>query len=319
MPGSWLPSRRVSLCPTPHHCSTPSSLNTCRGMSFDIDLRCEVPNPFESEFLRMERRSISVPIPEPPARSKLKRRTTMMSMTSFPKLISRSCTNDWLTPLGLCGEQSEFQPRRAVSDLYNCGVDAHSGAFKLPTLPLLEESPRPSPPPAIDMSFQRDENQLSYQPGDLNDTQEDRSFGSALSISSHRGKSSIFASEDTERDPDESLLDKLRRYSFMPLLDQTPESIRRATPPMQLWIEPPLALDWERKPSGKEMLRDILRRSVAQSPKPSLSSSSVKRPQGIPKRMSGPGRVLCTEDTTPHMCMDELLTPWSERTFDSFE
>ncbi|KAI1631635.1 hypothetical protein F4809DRAFT_657634 [Biscogniauxia mediterranea] len=310
-------SRRVSLCSSSHHCSTPLSRHTSQRVSFNVSPTREIPDTFKPVFLCNELRSSSAPIPEVPPGNRLKRAATTLSTTSCPKFVSRSCTDDWLTPLGLFGEQAQFCPRRAGSDLYNSGVDAHCGLFKLLPLPILEEVPksRPRRYSANNVSFQRSEAQWSCQPEEVHETY-NREFGRMTGISSDQLKSGVSLLGDTGEDPNESLLSKLRRYSFMPLLDQTPESIRGTVPPTRSCTEPPLPLEWERKMSSMKLLQDILRKSSPPSSKTSRSNSGALKPRDPPSLFSGPGRISCSEDTTPHICVDEQPTPFSERELD---
>ncbi|KAI1490188.1 hypothetical protein F5X96DRAFT_637312 [Biscogniauxia mediterranea] len=136
------------------------------------------------------------------------------------------------------------------------------------------------------------------------------------SISSDQLKSGVSLLGDTEEDPNESLLSKLRCYSFIPLLDQTPESIRGTVPPTQSWTEPPLPLEWGRKMSSMKLLQEILRKSSPPLSKTSRSNSGALKPRNPPRLFSRPDRIPCSEDTTPHICVDEQPTPFSERELD---
>ncbi|KAI0178696.1 hypothetical protein GGR52DRAFT_569603 [Hypoxylon sp. FL1284] len=244
------------------------------------------------------------------------------SMTCFPKLLSRTSTSDWLTPLGLFGESSLNQHRATTSDLYACGVDAHCGTNIPKPLGMLEESPRQTPAPVEDFQFTIPES-IWFKKSEAAEIP-DENTGHALGISSHQRKSlaitAVVRSPETKPD---GLLDQLRRYSFMPLVEQMPESIRRESRTVGKRVATSLQADWGRKSLSQEMLQGIMNwnsSSNKTSRAPSGVSSSLQflgqqtrtGSQTTQKWQSVPaGRVSCSEDQVPHVCMDELLTPLS--------
>ncbi|XXG95556.1 hypothetical protein Hte_001821 [Hypoxylon texense] len=201
-----------------------------------------------------------------------------------------------------------------MSDLYARGVDAHCGANTPQPLEMLEESPRQTPAPIENFPFAITESEWF---GKLSDAPEprDKKTGRALGAASHRRKSTLKPTEARSSEPRHGILDTLRRYSFMPLSEQTPEIIREASP------TPETQGGGGRKGSSKEMLQGIINGKSVSSKPPHRSSreSSRSKVQGqrtrtdtgaTQKRQSVPaGRVSCSEDQTPHVCMDELLTP----------
>ncbi|KAI0477236.1 hypothetical protein GGR56DRAFT_673648 [Xylariaceae sp. FL0804] len=101
--------------------------------------------------------------------------------------------------------------------------------------------------------------------------------------------------------------------SFIPLVDQTPESIRKAsTPPPRpsTGTLVPLVSTGERRSSIMNMLQDILQKSesAGSSAKSSRSSSGARRGAGSKKisvyRLQN-GCAACSEDATPHVCVNE--------------
>lgn len=274
---------------------------------------------------RHQRLSASEPVSPRASFGNLKSSATRRrdgSMTCFPKLASRTSTSDWLTPLGLFGESSLNQHRSTMSDLYARGVDAHSGGNNPKPLEMLEESPRQTPTPIEDFPFAVSESEWSRK---LDKTSEawDKKAGCALGAASHRRKSTLKLAEAQGSEPVHGILDKLRRYSFMPLSDQTPESIRKVSPPPQAQAEVVLQAEGGRKSTSKEMLQGIIDRK-------SISNKSTRRPSRMSTRSrtrsqrnrtgsgtaqkrqsAASGRVSCSEDQTPHVCMDEMLTPLS--------
>ncbi|KAI8631276.1 hypothetical protein F5Y19DRAFT_483144 [Xylariaceae sp. FL1651] len=315
-------SRHLSIHNSPRRLSWPQSPRITQKVSFKPSPRCEVPNPFDQQFLRLEKRPTSAPIPERPSRGYLKREAAAVSMTSFPKLTSRSCTNDWLTPLGLfddidvASDDESAQRRTTITDLYNRGIDAHSGVFLYNPLPILEEDPRNITPLLSHAPLQEYKDSWSCQADESDDDRRKR-VGHSTESALHR-RISVGAPHDEHQDVSGNLLDRLRRYSFMPLLDQTPESIRSDRPPQQLWAEIPLEGDGgAQKRSSQAMLRKILDQFESSPMKPSYSKSSSEvrkgtEPQKSLRRRSVPGRVSCSEDTIPHICVDEQWSPWTE-------
>lgn len=271
---------------------------------------------------REQRRSASEPVSPRASSGDLKSSVSRHrdgSMTCFPGLPSRSSTADWLTPLGLFGESNMSQRGSTMSDLYVLGIDAHSGASAPKPLEILEESPSLAPAPISDFPFQ--------SPGPQWPTQGDKGPdtllkpGSAIGASTHRRKSSFKPTDMPKPHANHGLLDTLRRYSFMPLSDQTPENIREASPspPVQPWTDLPLREDGGRKQSSKDLLQEILDRKPTSR---GLSRRSSRKPSQLhieienrsragtgSSRRSGLDRMSCSEDQTPHICMDEQLTP----------
>ncbi|KAI0011544.1 hypothetical protein F4779DRAFT_637011 [Xylariaceae sp. FL0662B] len=281
----------------------------------------EEPTVLPRQFLT--RRSSSAPASSRQSYTKSGRSSSTRrdsSMTNFPKLASRANTTDWLTPLGLYGEPDQPRRRETISNLYNHGVDAHCGANTSTHLPILEESPLQTPLPLeFDSLFQDAERAWSFQLDEAPRAPGKR-MGRKIRDAAHQRKSSVRPIDIRKPDPYDSLLDKLRRYSLMPLLDQTPESIRAASPPAQTWTAFPLRVEGRSKRSSKAMLQDILDRAPV-STRSSRSSSGRWRSrssvsQKTPKRHSRPGRISCSEETAPHLCMDEQMSPWSEREID---
>ncbi|KAI1741667.1 hypothetical protein F4680DRAFT_464346 [Xylaria scruposa] len=253
-------------------------------------------------------------------------RAAATPMTSFPRLVSRSCTNDWLTPLGLLDETENHertQHQEAIPDLYHRGVDAHSGVCIHTPLSILEEDPRTTPTcpdcsPFIDdydRPLQKDRYLWPSQDEEGNSDHRQK-LGRSIGAASHRR---IKARElhNQQQDLKENLLDGLRRYSFLPLLEQTPETIRRDHPAPPSWMEIPLGGDKERKLSGQQLLQQILGQSDASSVKSSRSKSSsgaptTTQPKNGSRKLSGIAAGSCSEDTAPHTCLDGQ---WRGRNF----
>ncbi|KAI1087215.1 hypothetical protein F5B19DRAFT_486874 [Rostrohypoxylon terebratum] len=269
---------------------------------------------------REQRRSASEPVSPRASSGDLK--SGVGRRRDGPGLRSRSSTADWLTPLGLFGESNMSQRGSMMSDLYVLGVDAHSGANTQKPLEVLKEPPLVAPAPIDGFLFKSKGPQWPTHRGEGPDAL--LKPGSAIGASTHRRKSSFRPIESTKPHTNHGLLDTLRRYSFMPLSDQTPENIREASPPAQTCTDLQLREDGGRKQSSKDLLQEILdkkpmpkklsRRSSRKPSQPHIENPNRSRTGTASSRKSGMGRMSCSEDQTPHICMDEQLTSLSSDT-----
>ncbi|KAI3330017.1 hypothetical protein F4824DRAFT_355241 [Ustulina deusta] len=204
-----------------------------------------------------------------------------------------------------------------VADLYNHGVDAHSGIFIHNPLPILEENPQSNSAPPSQVQFQYYQSHIhEYEnqwPSQAGEGEEDcrKNLGRSIGVACHK-RIRVRNPHDQRQDISENLLDRLRRYSFMPLSDHTPECIRRDRPAELSWTERPQEGNRGRKRSSRELLQQILDRSSPPSVNSSGSKSAswalnIARSQD-PKRQGELEGVSCSEDTTPHICVDEQRT-----------
>ncbi|KAK9788233.1 hypothetical protein AB5N19_02948 [Seiridium cardinale] len=165
----------------------------------------------------------------------------------------RSCsgTGQWIATL----EEPEEDTKSihyAALNLYECGVDAHTGArspIPLGEAPKHDITPEISSPNGLGIA------ELSGVP--LTDERPDNKMNNRWGASSHSHKGIVDSRRLGEASENGPLLDELRRYSFMPLEEQTPENMRRATLPQEGGHEE-LWLRGQRKPSSKELLEEIL-------------------------------------------------------------
>ncbi|KAI0888336.1 uncharacterized protein GGS22DRAFT_96156 [Annulohypoxylon maeteangense] len=257
---------------------------------------------------REQRRSASEPVSPRASFGDLKSQNGRRrdgSMTCFPKLPSRTSTTDWLTPLGLFGESNMSQHKATMSDLYVLGIDAHSGADVPKPLEILEESPPPTLAPSEDFLFQSSGPQWPTQVDKGSDTH--LKAGSAIGVSAHRRKSSIKPIEAPKPHQNHGLLDTLRRYSFMPLSDQTPENIREASPPARTLADLPLREDGGRKQSSKDLLQEILDRKP---PSKRSSRRSSRRPSHV--HIDIQGRSRTGTGSSRRSGLDRSDTAWFE-------
>ncbi|KAI0100283.1 hypothetical protein GGR51DRAFT_564307 [Nemania sp. FL0031] len=262
--------------------SWPQSSQIARRVSFRPSPPQASFNPFEEQFHQARKRSISEPLPQIQPKDEVMHAATPAPMTSFPRLMSRSCTSDWLTPLGLYDdvendELSEFQT--TMPSLYSSGIDAHSGIPICKPLPILEEgsqatstSPRHSPLQACHSSVQKRENRVSSQDDHLHEDDEER-VGCSIGAASHR-RIRIREPQGRRQDTNQNLFDGLRHYKFMPALDQAPEYIYTERLPHPSWMKAALAEDQAQKRSSRDLLQRILRQSNPSSTRSSRSNSS---------------------------------------------
>ncbi|KAI1196982.1 hypothetical protein F5X97DRAFT_196205 [Nemania serpens] len=266
------------------HFSWPQSHRVARRLGFRVSPSHDALNPFEEEVLQLGQRPISEPISRP-ANNESPGITAATPITSFPRLISRSCTNDWLTPLGLCdhmgnaetgGDQlSEYQ--EIISDLYNNGVDAHSRACIYNPLPILEEdSQTTSTSPGFSLSqdyrspIREYENQWPSQ-AEEGDENYGRKLGCSIGVASHKRINSAREPHRQRTDVNENFLDRLRHYSLMPLPYERAELVHRERSVQPPLTETPPGTDKGRKGSSRELLQQILYRSAPSSTRSSLS------------------------------------------------
>ncbi|KAI1662319.1 hypothetical protein F4813DRAFT_104870 [Daldinia decipiens] len=319
--GSMEVSRNVSTRASSLIASNSPSICDIRRTSAKFNSTIEESAHVQEPKLQSKRRSVSEPVSPRRSLGDIKIPTNRCrdgSMTCFPKLPSRSCTSDWLTPLGLFNEFGMPQQREMMPDLYARGVDAHCGINVSRPLEILEESPRQTPVPPTDPPFRES---MVQWPGKLDEKPEklSRKTGRAIGASSHRRKSSFKSPGVWASSTNHGLLDKLRRYSFMPLLDQTSESSRKVLPLPRAWDELPLREEGGRRYSSQALLQGLLDGKPASNKSSRKSSMSGARRQrkktgssATQKRHSAePGRMSCSEDQTPHICTDEQLTPFS--------
>ncbi|KAI1338937.1 hypothetical protein F5Y15DRAFT_416698 [Xylariaceae sp. FL0016] len=253
----------------------------------------ENPNAFSERFDKLENRPGSAPVPNNPSRPTLKRGVASKSMTSFPKLLSRSCTSDWLTPIEMFSDSEadwssvggvdlydngeDTQSVRGVDppiSIYSQGVDAHVREPANTVLSPLGASTRSATPlshPSTHLQRQQGRSLRQVDSREVRGRKLGRSIGSTI----RQRRISVRKKSESQEDQGEGILDKLRRYSFMPLIDQTPENIRRATPtPPPSWSPLRLLLPTaDRKSSGQQMPEAILNRPKSQSYRSSKSSS----------------------------------------------
>ncbi|KAH9907535.1 hypothetical protein F4778DRAFT_545283 [Xylariomycetidae sp. FL2044] len=240
-------------------------------------------------------------------------------LTRFPTLLPRSSSNDWVTPQATPDSSSHTHHMRSMPNLnlYHQDGDAHRGAFPSAPLSIVEESTQESP---FSLSAILSQDQWPYAiPRDDDVHDPNQRIGRAIGVASHRRRTSVRYQDQVAVDPNESLLTKLRRYSLLPLLDHAPEHVRAAVPPPTSRGEIPLQIAGQDRRPSELLLRDILNNFSASSrssltpPNARKGASSLRM-----RRRASLGRVElpCSEDTTPHVCLDEQITPppWPEQT-----
>ncbi|KAI0391771.1 hypothetical protein F5Y17DRAFT_439280 [Xylariaceae sp. FL0594] len=318
------PSRHQSACCSKaRQHSWPQQLEVApktksQRVSFELSPCREIPNPLWRRSRRLSQRSTSEPLLGHSSEHLARRLPGPVSMTSFPKLRSRSCTNDWLTPLGLTDELEDdyLEPRRrTVADLYCHGVDAHVGT------PASGQQPDPKESAQLAYSTPTSETRSSsslssrlpfsgYESrwpcnSNLEMPHKDR-LGRSIGSASHKRISFRSAeAEEKERDRN-TVINRLRRYSLAPSSGQASKSVYKAGDASAATVPVPQGgrkdENEDRRPN-RGLLQNIL--DWADPPDDRLKSST--------SLMSAGGRGACSEETAPHVCMDELSSPWSEQ------
>lgn len=230
-------------------------------------------------------------------------------IVSFPPLRPRSCTNDWVLPQP--GLENLHPDRQHNPTLYQYGVDAHRGDTPSPEIERhssISNTVQPNSTPSS-------RNSPPESPGNSGK----KRMGSSIGIASHRRKSTVQQPDPPDQIPDTNLLDSLRRYSLMPLLDHTPEALRKKKAAPKTIEDVPLT--GKRRMSSRAMLEDILAKAPSQGSgsRNSSSNSFSKTSREVSKRSSGGSafrRLYCIEDSVPHICVDEQPTPITERSLE---
>ncbi|KAK8034569.1 hypothetical protein PG993_009564 [Apiospora rasikravindrae] len=312
---------------TPHTNSSTSSVLIQRGNGVS-GAGAQIFNPFHDENLWSVRRPSSMPLPD---KRSLVEEANMPAdehdIVSFPPLRPRSCTNDWVAPQP---ELENLHPeRQRTPTLIQCGVDAHRGNTPVSDTEETSSISTSTPPRTTTFS--------SSSPAESpkNPTRK-KSMGTSIGVASHRRRSTLHQIDQPDQTPDNTfLLDSLRRYSLMPLLEHTPEVLRRNT-----MVPKPLedvVLSDRRRMSSRDMLEEILvkdtkaakaaktaktRKAASQgsgSRHSSSSSSPSKTYRKAPRPSSGGSSFrwhYCLDDSVPHVCADEQPTPVSERSLE---
>ncbi|KAI1817331.1 hypothetical protein GGS20DRAFT_592265 [Poronia punctata] len=280
----------------------------------------------ERQLRRLSQRSTSEPLMGYPPERHPERPSGSVSMTSFPRLKSRSCTNDWLTPLGLVDDTDCETPEsqlETVADLYSHGVDAHTGVpvsaepssfedVSRPASPLLSPGTRPD---------STDDRTSSPDPTDwwANYTRGDESsgvnrLGRSIGSASHKRISDSVA-PNGQNEVRSDYFSRSGRYSLVSILQPAPRYSRRAGSAPGLFVDNPQ----DGQVVGKDSSRDVLRGILGWPNAPlstipdSRSMTARQADDGFHHRHSGKGP--CPEDGTPHICTDELWTPESDLSF----
>ncbi|KAI0813105.1 hypothetical protein GGR55DRAFT_677427 [Xylaria sp. FL0064] len=205
--------------------------------------------------------------------------------------------------------------RDMVADLYHDGVDAHTCSYD--PLPILEEDPQsiPIPPPQVHFEDYQSHNHeydnewpsQAYEGGD----DHNKRLGRSIGASCHkriRTRNSLTQHQDITDNPS----DCLRRHSFVPISEYTPEYIHSKLLAQPLWTERLQESDRGRKRSSRELLQQILDRSNSPSINDTGSYSGSRTPNMAGSRDSKLQSELegssCSEDGEPHICIDEQET-----------
>lgn len=265
----WSTYRKASSCDTTHQASTPSVVPS--QPNSDI-LGCgnQEQSTFAEAIRALEQRPSSTPLRLGNRKRLGEKRTklpvsapTEEDIVSFPALRSRTCTNDWIKPPRQIEDlQQEISP--TTPTMYECGVDAHTCS---PCDPIPSQTDKD---PAPDCTNLREGGHIATWANGASTSQPptagehgdktDKRMGAAIGKSAGQRRSSSRIPEQRSPVPENALFNRLRHYSFAPIVEQIPETLREAPIPRLLKPMNAVTAERQRRKSGKEMLEDILAR-----------------------------------------------------------
>jgi len=218
------------------------------------------------------------------------------SIVSFPALRVRHCTNDWLIPPAA----TPVAMGRNDANLYNAGIDAHTGSDGLFSAPSASrKSVVESAPPVTNLNFTLPDFTTGHRNATLwPDSHTHDKLGTSIGMSAGRKRSSHHAMSPDTESGSSSMLQKLRQSSA-----QIGHALASAVAGSS-HVHEPVQAEQGRRTSSVGRMKAILDRSLPQpSPTPMMGNSRV----GMV--LSGDARRracdTCSEDSRPHMCMDE--------------
>ncbi|KAM5375701.1 hypothetical protein ACJZ2D_005884 [Fusarium nematophilum] len=227
-------------------------------------------------------------------------------ITSFPRLLSRHCTNDWLSPPA----DIEDLKQPTSSTLYQQGIDAHRGNMSAASSNSHEE---PLKPRQCNRSLFGD-NPFSSKSNAAGTAKiskalaAEKRLGASLGVDTLRRRSTQVAGIENETAEAHSsfrpsLMDRIRqgshklfhRHHFRKSTEGTSTESREET--------------GEAQGSGASRLRDnIVRQLAPEPPKPDrlgiYEAMTGSRPNPHRQRKN-----TCSEDNRPHVCENDFLTP----------
>ena len=231
------------------------------------------------------------------------------SITSFPKLLSRHCTNDWLKP----PIEIDDLIHSVSANLYNQGIDAHCGS---PSEARGQDVEEPLKPRQCDYSLFSDATFVEGEGGSRErratevapSAVRDIRLGTSIGNASHRRRSSVAVElQSPHPKPTEHVLpawmDKIRKSGhkiFHPHHARGHDSSKASE---QDGSETPQnsATEDQKSPSQPRSRDSIIRERTPELPKADRA--------GIYEAMTGsrlnyPGRRrgTCSEDNRPHVC-----------------
>jgi hypothetical protein len=305
--GSGVPTLRssnssvVALSPSYFQFQAPD-----QSIKDDLD-RFFLSPPSESERRRQSAPSAPVANLISPPVQRLKRPKTVAAaanhITSFPPLMKRHCTNDWVIPPANLDEDKP-------SSLYNEGVDAHPCSYPLNHELNLDKDPRctriySTAPRSISASKPRSP-----------PSRDASTVGSKLGVSSGRRFSNHAHQINLSRES--SVIDKLRQSSIqlgqaIAAAINVGDSEKRKSsvaqmkaildkyPPSQQPVEEVIS----ETSSASESTRSVCRsHDVTQSTAATGESFHDERTGGVVWRRDIPRKIgCCSEDSQPHLCL----------------
>lgn len=230
----------------------------------------------------------------PPAKPSIG--SSKSSIVSFPALQRRHCTNDWLSPPAA----TPAAMGRSETNLYNVGVDAHTGPHGFFACQPAAERPVAGPGArnADDLSFTPPAWGSRHGPAPPDDRGNHKSkVGASIGTSAGRRLSNYHAAPPDAEAASSSVLQKLRRGSvqFGHALASAVKGAAHAQQPQRAGRG--------RRASSADQMKAILDRA---SPPPRRPTDAVGllRVGMVSSSEAGRGdRDACSEDGRPHVCM----------------
>ncbi|TWU75991.1 hypothetical protein ED733_007027 [Metarhizium rileyi] len=236
------------------------------------------------------------------------------NITSFPELRPRHCTKEWLNPPA---EIEQLTTTAPTNDLYNRGVDAHSGRLSSSSNGVWQ-APQPIAVPCDHSIFDKD----PFYCSDLylhnrRETDESTSTGkirpgSSIGSSAHRRRSSQAPlAYDSPWDGQDGfvprILEKLRRTTQHDLKQQ-----EFPRPDWNVWCaEDRKSLSPDAKVDVKAQSRDSIVKERTMKPQNADNLGIYEALTGSKTVMGRDRHDTCSEDNRPHVCENDMDHSWT--------
>jgi hypothetical protein len=221
--------------------------------------------------------------------------TSGSSIVSFPALTARHCTNDLSSPVS-----TPTPMGRSGGELYDAGIDAHTGLERFHVAQPAARWPDERPSPLITkLTFNIPAFAKGHGEDDLVPKHQAHRLGSSIGTSAGRKRSNHSTMSLTVESGRPSMLQKLRRGSAQ-LVDALSSAVGGSH-----HTQRPQPADQRRRASSVDRITEILGKAAP----PTTGRTEVgRKPQVemIARSETGHGRCdPCSQDGRPHICVDE--------------